>query len=104
MKYYAITGTFVEPCPISEKELMEKIGEHLSYLDIGFKDGSILVSGPKAEGGGGVIIKKAESLTELKAFIQNDPLSIVGAQTYTFVEFKMNDCQPEVRAWFEDAK
>ncbi len=100
MKYYSITGTFVEPCPVSQEELMEKITEHLSYLDYGFKDGSILMSGPKVGTGGGVIIKRAESREELDEFIAHDPLAVIGAQKYDVVEFKMNDCQDAVREWF----
>ncbi len=100
MKYYAIIGTFVEPCPLSDPDMKKAIDGHLEYLDRGFRDGSILVSGPKSNSPGGIILVKVNSEEELREFIRNDPLALAKAQDYEAIEFDMHDCQDAVRDWF----
>ena len=64
MKYYILDGTFVKNLP-DKSELQKAIDEHLEYLKIGFNDGSILVSGPKIETGGGIIVVKCEDINKI---------------------------------------
>ena len=52
--------------------------------------------------GGGVIVMKASNLEEVKKFISMDPLKQVEIIDYHIVEFKVHDCQPTVKEWFED--
>ncbi len=50
MKYYMLEGSFAKELP-EQGVLQKAIQDHLAYLQIGFDDGSILVSGPKAGAG-----------------------------------------------------
>lgn len=96
MKYYMLEGSFVKNLP-EQNELQRAIAAHLEYLKIGFNDGSILLSGPKAEAGGGVIVVKCE---DIQRFCDNDPLVKAGIQEYRITEFKLHDCQDYLKCWF----
>ena len=95
--YYTLEGSFVENLPEQEK-LQEAIKAHLEYLDIGFEDGSVLVSGPKVGAGGGIIIVKSDDIDK---FCSNDPLVKAGIQEYRVTEFKLHKCQDFLTDWFE---
>lgn len=95
-----IEGTFYDPLPVEPEELQKLIKEHLAYLQKGFDEGWILFSGPKAHSGGGVILMKAESRTEVDDFQERDPFQKAGIQEYDVVEFRFHDGQEGVKAWF----
>ena len=97
LKYYVLEGTFVENLP-EQRVLNKAINDHLDYLDEGFKDGSILVSGPKIEVGGGIIIVKCEDINK---FCDEDPLVKAGIQQYRMTEFKLHKCQEYLDMWFK---
>jgi len=100
MRYFVVESTFREPVPVSEHELRRLIRDHQRYLARGLSEGWILLSGPKAAGGGGVIVMKAASLAEVEAYLAADPMTVAGVQEYRPVEFGLHDCQPAVREWF----
>ncbi len=100
MKYFMIESAFHDPVPVSSEELQRLIKEHQKYLALGFAGGWILVSGPKASSGGGVILMKGPSRQEVEAWFSRDPMKVAGVQDYHVVEFKLHDCQPSVRTWF----
>ena len=100
MRFFMIESTFHEAAPVSEHELHRLIKEHQQYLARGFAEGWILVSGPKAAGGGGVIVMKMGSLEEVKEFLAADPMKVAGVQEYRPTEFRFHDCQPAIRQWF----
>jgi uncharacterized protein YciI len=77
------------------------LDNHLKYLKQGFAGGRILFSGPKANGGGGVALMKAEDADEVNAYCGNDPFVQAGIQTYRITEFKIFDCLEGVRAYFD---
>ncbi len=97
MKYYVLEGTFVKNLT-DKSELQKAIDEHLEYLKNGFNDGSILVSGPKIETGGGIIVVKCKDIDK---FCSDDPLVKAGVQEYRIIEFKLHDCQRYLKDWFE---
>lgn len=97
MKYYVLEGTFSKDLP-EKNELQKAIDAHLEYLKTGFDDGSILVSGPKAGTGGGIIVVKCD---DIEKFCADDPLVKAGVQEYRITEFKLHDCQDYLRVWFE---
>ena len=101
MKYFFVDGTFNEPMSIGENELQKAIEEHLALLQKGFEEGFILVSGPKVNTGGGVIIIKGQSLLDIENYFAKDPLKILGIQAYNIVEFKLHDCQAVLKGWFD---
>jgi uncharacterized protein YciI len=97
IKYYTLEGSFVKNLP-EENTLEEAIKAHLEYLDVGFKDGSVLVSGPKIGVGGGIIIVKYEDIDK---FCNDDPLVKAGIQEYRITEFKLHKCQDFLTDWFK---
>lgn len=101
MKFFAIEGTFKDPLPVPPDELKEAIGGHMAFLDIGFKQGFILVSGPNPQIGGGFILMKAESRADVDAYLAKDPLLTSGIQDYCITEFKLHKCQPFAEEWFK---
>jgi uncharacterized protein YciI len=96
MKYYVLEGSFVKNLP-AKSELQRAIEEHLAYLEIGFNDGSILVSGPKVGAGGGIIVVKCD---DIEKFCQDDPLVKAGVQEYRISEFRLHNCQDYLKTWF----
>ena len=91
-----LEGSFIEELP-EQRELQKAIDAHLAYLQIGFDDGSILISGPKIGIGGGIIVVKCE---DIEKFCQDDPLVKAGIQKYRVTEFKLYNCQEYLRSWF----
>ena len=100
-RYFIIEGTTKQPLPLSQEEMKKAIAEHLVFLQRGFDEGWMLLSGPKAQGGGGVILMKAESLESVTEYLSKDPLLTSGTQDYKIVEFKLHDCQQMLKTWFE---
>ena len=97
MKYYVLEGSFAEELPEPDK-LKKAIDAHLEYLQGGFDDGSILMSGPKAGAGGGIIVVKCD---DIERFCGDDPLVKAGVQQYRITEFTLHKCQDELKSWFE---
>ncbi|MPN50642.1 hypothetical protein SDC9_198274 [bioreactor metagenome] len=100
MKYFIVEGTFKETLPVGKDELQKAIREHLAFLQKGLDEGNILVSGPKVDVGGGIIIMKGESQEEIETYLSKDPLKILRIQEYRILEFKVHDCQPMLKEWF----
>lgn len=96
MKYFMLEGSFIEELP-EQRELQKAIDAHLAYLQIGFDNGSILMSGPKIGIGGGIIVVKCE---DIEKFCQDDPLVKAGIQKYRVTEFKLYNCQDYLKSWF----
>ena len=96
MRYYVLEGSFTEDLP-EQTVLQQAIDAHLAYLQTGFDDGSVLVSGPKAGAWGGIIVVKCD---DSQKFCQEDPLVKAGIQQYCITEFKLHDCQDYLKRWF----
>lgn len=99
MKFFIIEGVFIEPCSVSKETLEQSIKDHVQYLDQGFDDGSILASGPKAQGGGGFIIMKADSEDDIFNYLEKDPMKVAGVQNYIVNEFSIHKSLPFASDW-----
>ena len=97
VNYYALEGTFRGGHPTGA-ELQKEIDAHLAYLQLGFDDGTILLSGPKAGTSGGIIIVKCN---DIQKFCNDDPLVQAGIQEYRVTEFALHDCQDYLKKWFD---
>lgn len=96
MKYYMLEGSFAEQLP-EQSVLQKAIQAHLEYLQTGFDDGSILMSGPKVGAGGGIIVVKCDDIDK---FCPDDPLVQAGVQQYRITEFSLHKCQDYAEGWF----
>lgn len=101
MKFFIIEGKFNTPILVDKVTLEKALNDHFKHLQKGFDDGRVLASGPKTETRGGVIIMKANSLDEVENYFSIDPLKVSNIQEYSIVEFKLHECQPIVKEWFE---
>lgn len=83
----------------------ERIGElvagHRAFLQTGYDQGLLLFSGPQNPKVGGLVLARAESETDLRAFFDNDPYHCKNAATYRFVLFEPVKFQPFMAAWVE---
>jgi uncharacterized protein YciI len=101
MKYFIVEGILVDPCPADKETFETSLREHLVHLDKAFEDGSILVTGPKAAGGGGFFLMKAESPAAVNSFLDKDPMKLAGVQDYIVNEFTVHKNHPQACRWFE---
>ena len=98
MHYYILEGTFKENHPVGPA-FKEALDAHLAYLRSYFESGQVLVSGPKAAGGGGVMVIKFENEADVEPFIANDPFVSRGVQEYRVTKFNVFAAQPYADQW-----
>ena len=83
MHHFIIELTYT----VSWAELQATLPEHRTFLNVGYENGWVLVSGPQVSHKGGVIIVRAPSLDDLKAYFAEDPLRKKGLAVYRYIEF-----------------
>ncbi|QIW10548.1 YciI family protein [Francisella sp. LA112445] len=71
---------------VEESEVAKIRPAHRNFLDIGYKKGILLASGPKIPKTGGVILATGD-FEEIKDFIKNDPFYINNIAAYSFSSF-----------------
>lgn len=98
MHYYILEGTFKENHPTGPA-FKSALDAHHAYLKSYFESGQVLVSGPKAAGGGGVMVIKFENEADVETFIADDPFVTSGVQEYRVTEFRVFDAQSCVNGW-----
>lgn len=72
---------------IPAEQMGEVVQEHRAYLQAGYQQGMLLMSGPRSPRTGGVVVARAPALEDVQAFFQNDPYQLHGAADYEFIEF-----------------
>ena len=97
-KHYVLIGSFKDGAP-KGPEFKALLDAHHAYLKPYFDDGKILVSGPKAAGGGGVILIKLDDGEDINDFCAADPFVINGVQEYEITEFKVFEIQENAGGW-----
>ena len=50
---------------------------------------------------GGILIMKANSLEDVEAYLNSDPLKIAGSQEYRIMEFTPHYTHPQTNEWFD---
>lgn len=66
------------------------LGEHRTWLDSHFADGTFLVSGPQVPRVGGTILATAETRRQVEDLVSTDPFVLAGIASYRIVEFTPN--------------
>jgi uncharacterized protein YciI len=85
MRHFLIEITYSLPIEdIGEGQ----INEHRQFLQTGYDRGLLLMSGPQVPPQGGIVIARAESLSVVEAFFQDDPYFKRSLASYRFTEFR----------------
>ncbi|RAS83745.1 YciI family protein [Priestia endophytica] len=84
MKYFAVISRMLD----TEKNNMYR-QDHLDYLKTLGKEGKVFSKGRFTDGAGGLVIYKANSLTDVERMVEGDPFIIQGARTYEIHEWAM---------------
>lgn len=95
MKHFFIEIQYTAP---SEK-IAAIVAEHRAFLQVGYDQGWLLMSGPIQPKTGGIVIARAPSLEDLQAFFLNDPYRLNQAATYQFVAFEPVKYQSFLEDW-----
>lgn len=61
---------------------------HREFLDKCVRSGHLIVSGPRADHKGGVLLARARDLAEVSGIFAKDPFQLTGLAKYEFIEFK----------------
>jgi uncharacterized protein YciI len=95
MKHCMVEITYTAPL----EKIDEVLPEHRAYLQLGYDSGMLLCSGPMTPRTGGVVLARAESIDDVKAYFAADPYRMRGMAEYRFVEFSPVKHQPFLKEW-----
>jgi len=95
LKHFMVEIAYTVPVDV----LIELLPKHRTFLQTGYDQGILLMSGPQEPRTGGIIIARAESMAALKDFFKNYPYQINHVATYRFVEFVPVKHQPWLSQW-----
>ncbi|MDE1170169.1 MAG: YciI family protein [Verrucomicrobium sp.] len=96
MKHFYIEITYTAPLEV----VAETLGVHRDFLQTGYDQGILLLSGPMNPRTGGFIVGRGDSLEEFQAFMADDPFLKKNVASYRFVEFVPVKHQPFLQEWF----
>jgi uncharacterized protein YciI len=97
MKYFMIEVTYTAPI----EKIDENLQLHRDFLQTGYDQNLLLMSGPQNPRTGGILIARSNSLADLKAFFSNDPYQKLALAEYRFVEFSPVKHAKLVAPWIE---
>jgi uncharacterized protein YciI len=95
MKFFVIEISYTTPLTEIDRVLLK----HREFLQTGYDQKRLLLSGPQNPRTGGVLIARGESLEEVKQFFSNDPYQLEKLATYRFIEFTPVKHLPVVADW-----
>lgn len=95
MNCYLIDIRFIRPF----ESFGAVVTAHRAYLQQGYDQGWLLLSGPRGDKRGGIAIARAQDVAELKAFFAHDPYHLNGMAEYDFVAFTGAKHQPWLSDW-----
>ncbi len=72
---------------VSLEKITQHREQHLTYLDLFYKSGHLIMSGRQNPPTGGVIIANFDSINEVDDFVVNDPFCIQGLAEYDIINF-----------------
>jgi len=95
MKFFVIEISYTAPLTEIDRVLLK----HREFLQTGYDQKRLLLSGPQNPRTGGVLIARGESLEEVKQFFANDPYQLEKLANYRFIEFTPVKHLPDVASW-----
>ncbi len=84
MKYFAVFLPM-----LNQKKSQEYRAQHLLFLDQNRREGNIFANGRFADGAGGLVIYRVDSLEEVEQIVEQDPYVIQGARSFEIHEWEM---------------
>jgi uncharacterized protein YciI len=101
MKHFLLEGQHIVPF---EQRAPELIAAHRQFLQQGYDNGRFLLSGPTIPPQGGILIARAETLEDLRAYLADEPYCKQGVMRFSkIVEFDPVQHQPVLNDWFGKA-
>jgi uncharacterized protein YciI len=95
MKHFLVDITYLVPVD----DLTDILPQHRTFLQKGYDQGWLLMSGPRLDKLGGIVICRAPSQDALEAFFRDDPYAIHGVAIHRFVEFNPVKRQNWLENW-----
>jgi len=95
MKHFLILITYTADLT----KIDEILPIHRKFLQEGYNQGLLLLSGPRNPRIGGIVLSRAESLEKIKSFFDEDPYKINNFAIYDFIEFDPVKRQPLLDEW-----
>lgn len=97
MKYFLCEVQYLVPT----EKLDQYVALHRAFLQTGYDQDILLISGPKIPRTGAYLIVRGESLESLQAFFANDPYQLNHLASYHFQEFNPVKYQARIKDWIE---
>lgn len=79
------------------------VAQHRAFLQTGYDHGLLLMSGPREDKTGGIVIARANDAQELRSFFDQDPYKLNGLAEHRFVGFVAAKRAPLVEDWISGA-
>jgi len=95
MKHFLVELKYLVPT----EKLDTVVAEHRKYLQTGYDQGILLLSGPKIPRTGAFAVARVSSIEILREFFANDPYNKNHFVEYTFSEFNPVKYQPLLDNW-----
>lgn len=95
MKHFLVDITYL----VDLEKISEILPKHREFLQTGYNQNLLLMSGPKNPKTGGIVIARAENIEVIKSFFNNDPYNIEKYASYEFLEFDPVKRQEFMEEW-----
>lgn len=84
---------------VDAEEVAKYVKSHRDFLDIYYKKGLFLASGPMIPKTGGIIVVGGHDKDALETILKEDPYNQAGIASYEIMEFSAVKFQNEVKAF-----
>ncbi|WIY00996.1 YciI family protein [Amycolatopsis mongoliensis] len=100
---------FTEPVSMSPEDMRPHLDEHKAWLTELERAGELLFAGPMLDddyrySGAGLLVLRADSVTEAKDIADRDPFHARGIRKYRIVPWQINEGSVEVRLTLSDGR
>ncbi len=95
MKHFMVEITYT----VDSDKIGEVTESHRQFLNEGYEQGWLLLSGPMVPRTGGLVIARGNSVDTLRDYFRRDPYAVKGLARYRFVEFQPVKHQPWLSNW-----
>jgi uncharacterized protein YciI len=97
MKHFIVEITYTA----SLEKVATITPKHREFLQKGYDQGLLLMSGPQNPKTGGIVVCRAASLADIQDFFRNDPYGQGKVAEYRFIEFEPVKHAALVEPWIK---